>query len=71
MVPSALKVISLKWCRPGRTHIRFIADYGLYKRRGTLIYNTINGKFLTHTSDVNLILMIYKHIQTNNNYSSI
>lgn len=51
--------------RPGLNKICFIADYGVVRRRGTVVYDIINGKFLTHTSDIELLaalcISISKH----------
>jgi len=71
MAPRELKVISLSYRRPGLNHIKFIADYGSYKRRGILIYDTVSGKFLSHTSDIKLILMVCQYLQTKYTYSSV
>ena len=47
--------------RPGINKIEFIADYGDYKRRGVIHYDTTKKCFITHANDLELIasLMLY------------
>lgn len=58
-----LDVTGLKYRRPGLNKISFVAHYVNYIRRGTLVYDTINKKFLTHRSDIDLLIAICERLR--------
>lgn len=62
MKPISVTVTDLLYRRPGLNKINFIAEYKQFKRRGTVVYDTINGKFLSHTSDIELLAEICRSL---------
>ncbi len=69
MKPYSVSIDGLLYRRPGLNKIKFTADYGLYKRRGAVVYDTINRKFLSHTSDIELLAAICVALSTPNTFS--
>jgi len=69
MTPSILKVTDIRYRRPGLNKISFEASYPGYRRRGTVVYDTIKQHFITHTADICLLSAICIGLQepgTNN-----
>ena len=58
MKPTNVEILDLLFRRPGLNKIVFSAEYGDYTRRGTVVYDTLNKKFLTHTGDIVLLAEI-------------
>jgi len=53
-----VSIDKLQYRRPGLSKISFTVSYRHYKRRGTVIYDTVNKKFLSHTSDLKLLAVV-------------
>ena len=63
MVPLRVEVTDLKYRRPGLTKIEFFATYVQFSRRGAVVYDTINKKFVTHTRDIDLLSAVCVSLQ--------
>lgn len=63
MVPLHTEIVGIKYRRPGLTKIDFIAEYNGYTRRGTVIYDTVNKKFISHSGDINLLASVCTSLQ--------
>lgn len=50
-----VEVNELLYRRPGLNKIKFTAYYDEYTRRGTIVYDTLNGKFKSHNGDIELL----------------
>lgn len=55
---NSVKILNITYRRPGISQLRFIADYGPVKRRGTIRFDTLEGKFVSHNKDINLLALI-------------
>lgn len=55
MKPNKVEIIDLLYRRPGLNKIKFEAHYDACIRRGTIVYDTINGKFKSHNGDIELL----------------
>lgn len=56
-------ILQVRFRRPGLSKIDFVARYDGYFRRGTVVYDTISQKFLSHTKDVDLLAGICTNLQ--------
>jgi len=56
-------VLKIRYRRPGLSKIDFLAQYEGYLRRGTLVYDTVDQKFITHTKDIVLLSEICTSLQ--------
>jgi hypothetical protein len=65
MKPLSVLITGLMYRRPGLNKIGFIADYGKFKRRGTIVYDAVNSKFLSHTYDIELLAQICVMLSNN------
>jgi hypothetical protein len=65
MKPISVIITGLMYRRPGLNKVSFSADYGKFKRRGTVVYDTVNGKFLSHTYDIELLAQICALLSNN------
>ena len=63
MVPLHVEVTDIKYRRPGLNKIEFFATYKNFCRRGTVIYDTVNKKFVTHTKDIDLLAAVCVSLQ--------
>ena len=63
MKPLNVEVEDIKYRRPGLVKVEFMAEYPDAIRRGTLVYNTIDKQFVTHTDDVELLAAICVSLQ--------
>jgi hypothetical protein len=55
MKPISITIDDLQFRRPGITKIFYTADYGSIKRRGEITYDTRTKKFLSNTSEIQLL----------------
>ncbi len=62
-----LRVIieGISYKRPGLNKVKFIAIYETYQRRGVIIYDTLNNKWLTHNKDIELLVIICQKLSQN------
>jgi hypothetical protein len=58
MKPLNVEIIDSWYRRPGLSKVKFIADYGIYMRRGTVVFDTNKQHFLTHRSDIDLVYAV-------------
>lgn len=63
MKPLYIEIIGIEYRRPGLNRINFFAEYPGYQRRGTIVYDTRNQHFLTHTKDINLLAAVCISLQ--------
>ncbi len=69
MKPLSVSIDGLLYRRPGLNKIKFTADYELFKRRGTIVFDTINQKFLSHNADIELLAAVCVALSTPNKIS--
>ncbi len=58
-----IEVTDIEYRRPGLNRVKFFAVYPGYQRRGTIVYNTQNQHFLTHTKDIDLLVAVCTSLQ--------
>ena len=63
MKPLNVDVTDIKYRRPGLVKVEFAAEYDKFIRHGTMVYNTLTQKFVTHTSEVDLLAAICLSLQ--------
>ena len=63
MAPLHVEVTDIKYRRPGLSKVEFFATYKNFCRRGTVVYDTVNKKFVTHTRDVELLAAVCTSLQ--------
>jgi hypothetical protein len=63
MAPLHIEVTDIKYRRPGLSKVEFFATYEGFTRRGTVVYDTVNKQFVTHTKDVELLAAVCVSLQ--------
>lgn len=63
MAPLHVEVTDIKYRRPGLNKVEFLATYPGFSRRGTVVYDTVNKKFITHRKDIELLAAVCVSLQ--------
>ena len=63
MEPISVELLNISYERPGITKLHFIADYGLYKRKGVIKFDVNKYHFITHTRDLGLLRAACEKLQ--------
>ncbi len=63
MTPLHVEVTNIKYQRPGLSKVEFFATYPCFSRRGIVVYDTVNRKFVTHIKDIELLAAVCVSLQ--------
>ena len=63
MKPLNIEITDIKYRRPGLSKLEFVATYPHFIRRGTIVYDTLEQQFITHTSAIELLAAVCTKLQ--------
>lgn len=65
----SVTIDDLQYKRPGLNKILFTAYYHNYARRGTIVYDSVGKKFMSHNKDIDLLAAVCKGLSQSANLS--